>query len=145
MRDHLHVCISRSVLRAALLGAVLVASPSAMAQGKVLRPEIAAGVSNPDVTPDAKPAPVAPVTLSAAAPARPEPKSKTALDPNAPEPLSERAQAALDRANNALAAEDSEDFVPDAPQAVPVGQPVKVSPKAAVATATPAVKCVAGC
>jgi hypothetical protein len=145
MRDLLHVCIGRTVLRAAVVSAVLVVATPAMAQGKVLRPEVANGISNPDVAGSAKPAAEAPVAV---APAKPQPKGKAAADPNTAEPLSERAQAALDRAKSALAAEDAEDFTPEpTPQAKPiaVGQPVKTPDKSATATTKPAVKCLAGC
>ena len=159
MRDHLHVCISRIVSRAAIIGAVLLMSTPAFSQGqgaqgqraqgqgKVLRPEAANGITNPDVAESAKPM-VPPPAAVAAAPAKPEPKGKAVVDPNAPEPLSERAQAALDRAKSALAAEDAEDFVPEpTPQAKPiaVGQPVKTPDKTAAAPTKPPVKCLAGC
>jgi hypothetical protein len=149
MRDLLHVCSGGTVLRAAIAAAVLAVSTPALAQGKVIRPEAAAGIANPDVAERSKPAAEPPV---ATARAKPEAKGKTAADPNAPEPLSERAQAALDRAKSALEAEDAEDFVPEptplpTPLAKPiaVGQPVKTPDKSATATTKPAVKCLAGC
>jgi hypothetical protein len=145
MRDLLHVCSGGTALRAALAAAVLAVSTPAMAQGKVVRPEVAAGISNPDVAESAKPAPA---TGVAAAPAKAEGKGKAAADSNAPEPLSERAQAALDRAKSALQAEDAEDFVPEPTplgKPIAVGQPVKTPDKSAIATTKPAVKCLAGC
>ncbi len=150
MRDFLHVCIGGTILRAALAGAVLVLATPVLAQGKVIRSEVAAGISNPDLAESAKPAPTAPV---AAAPvpatlAKPEAKGRTAVDTNAPEPLSERAQAALDRAKSALEAEDADGFVAEpTPLAAPIaeGQPVKARDKSATATTKPAVKCLAGC
>jgi hypothetical protein len=159
MRDSLHVCIGRTVLRAAIIGAVLVVSTPAMAAGKVLRPEAADGVqdrgaaeSKQAATTSATPAAAAPPPEQpAVAPAKPVAKGKAVLDPNAAEPLSERAQAALDRAKQALAEEEAGDFVPE-PQAVPspvpqviAGQPAKAQTKSASAVTKPAVKCVAGC
>jgi hypothetical protein len=163
MRDPLHSCIGRAVLGAALAGATLAGAAltlavPAQAQGKVIRSEAADRMPNPGIDASTRAAPPAIVNETSVKPeaaVKPAAKGKSSADPNAPEPLSERAQAALDRAKQALADEAMEDAVPEqppqaqAPAATPaqpiVGQAVKLPPKSASASAKPAVKCMAGC
>jgi hypothetical protein len=161
MRDPLHSCIGRVVFGVALAGAAVALAVPARAQGKVIRPEAADRMPNPGVDASTKPAqlpPQAGISETSAKPetaAKPAAKGKASTDPNSPEPLSDRAQAALDRAKQALADEAMEDTVPEQPpQAQPpatapaqpnVGQAVKTPPKAAFVSAKPAVKCMAGC
>ena len=148
MRDSLHACPLRQVLRLAVIGVALATATPAMAAGKILRPEAADRME--ERTTATAPVPVAPVqampagqeTAAVVAPQKPA-GGKAAVDPNAPEPLSERAQAALDRAKRALADEEMGDGDPE-PQAAP-GQPVDPRGKSAAAGSKSAVKCVAGC
>jgi hypothetical protein len=152
MRDPLHVRSARQVLGLAIVSAVLAAALPSIAVGKVLLPEAAermpdrgaadkVGTAPTPVVPTATEAAVQPTV--ATTPPKPVTTGKAPVDPNAPEPLTERAQAALDRAKAALAAEEQGDFYPD-PQTA-AGQPVDSRKKTAAAPTKPVVKCVAGC